>query len=480
MNIYWKLYLDRLAILVACVMVVACTRQLTDITPRQESQFTQIIDVGGNRNVDILFVIDNSYSMAAEQRALVSQFDSFLAQLETLSGGLPNVHIGVVTTDVGVGGISLPWANCAGGNGEDGLLQAGSNCFESQDARYIKNIANVNGTRTTNYPENKTLKETFSCIARVGIGGCGYESPLEAIRRALDGRHQANLGFLRDDALLVIIVVADEDDCSVKNSTIVQDDGNTGLDSPLGPVSFRCFEFGVLCDEPARTAGIKTNCKSHPNSPYVYDAQEYIDFVLDLKADPSQILVAGIIGKNMDGPLDSVEVTFDETQNLLGHKGGCTSALGDVSVALRTGHFVTGFPQHISESICSADFTPILNRIGETLRRVIADPCQETMMFFDVDPDTEGLQVDCTVSDVNESARDQSIVHPQCASGTDLETVTEPCWRLCQQDASLGDALYCDAAKFSCDQSGQISIQVFPSNREIRSGVNVVAKCAAQ
>ncbi len=477
MNIYWKLYLDRLAILVACVMVVACTRQLTDITPRQESQFPQIIDVGGNRNVDILFVIDNSVSMVDEQSALVSQFDSFIAQLETLSGGLPNVHIGVVTTDVGLGGISVSWLSCGERDGEDGLLQAGRNCFESGDARYIQNIANVNGTRTINYPENKTLKETFSCIARVGIEGCAYEAPLEAIRRALDGRHQANLGFVREDALLVIIVVADEDDCSVKNATIaLNEDGNTGLYSPLGPLTeFRCFEFGVLCDEPARTVGIKTNCKSHPNSPYVYDVQEYIDFVFDLKADPSQILVAGIIGKNMDGPLDSVEVTNGPSL-----QPGCRSALGIAPAALRIEHFITGFPQHISESICSVDFTPILNRIGETLRRVIVDPCQEITMFVDADPTTEGLQVDCTVSDVNESARDENIVHPQCASGTDLETVTEPCWRLCQQDASLGDALYCDAAKFLCDKSGQVSIQVFPSNREIRSGVNVVAKCAAQ
>ena len=334
----------------------------------------------------------------------------------------------------------------------------------------------MNGTRTINYPENKTLKETFSCIARVGTSGCHYEAPLESIRRALDGRHQANLGFLRDDALLVIIVVADEDDCSVKNSTIVQNDGNTGLYSPLGPLSdFRCFEFGVLCDEPARTVGIKTNCKSHPNSPYVYDVQEYIDFVFNLKADPSQILVAGIIGKNMDGPLDSVEVTNGPSL-----QSGCQTALGGASAALRIEHFITGFPQHISESICSVDFTPILNRIGETLRRVIVDPCQEITMFVDADPTTEGLQVDCTVSDVNESARDENIVHPQCASGTDLETVTEPCWRLCQQDASLGDALYCDAAKFLCDQSGQVSIQVFPSARELGSGVNVIAKCAAQ
>ncbi len=490
MNLGWKRHYHGLAILGVCVMVVACTRHLVEITPKQDSQLYQIIDFGGNRDVDILFVIDNSGSMEVEQKALVDEFDSFITQLEALEGGLPNVHIGVITTDIGLGGSNPACSD----NGHNGILQNGTQsagCSGPQGDRYIQNIANEDGTRTTNYPENQTLKETFSCIARVGVHGCGFEQPLESMRRALDGSRQQNLGFLREDALLAIIFVTDEDDCSVEDTTMFEGDYRSALDSPLGAWnSFRCFDFGVLCNEPTRTAGIKTNCKPHPNSPYMYAVQEYIDFVFDLKADASKILIAGIVGKNRLGSQDSAEVLFvpgnfaNASIDHLELKKGCGYDAFDNHAgaipAIRLEHFVNAFPQQVSDSICSADFTTVLNDIGEKLRIAIGEPCQSMSLFVDADPITEGLQVDCTVSDINESARDQTIIHPQCASGIDLETVTEPCWRLCQHGVSSDDALYCETDHFSCTARDKVAIQVFPSEREIRTDDFVVVKCAIQ
>ena len=469
-------------------MIIACTRQLSEVTPNQNSQLRRIIDVGGNRDVDILFVIDNSGSMGAEQQALVDKFGSFITQLEALEGGLPNVQIGVISTDVGVGGVSI--VGCEG-NGDDGVLQAGvqaAGCSGPQGARYIQNFATENATRQINYPANQTLKETFSCIARVGVHGCGFEQPLESMRRALDGSRQQNLGFLREDALLAIIFVTDEDDCSVKNARMFEGTPLTSIDEPLGPLaSFRCFDFGVTCDEPTRTAGVKTNCKPRSNSPYMHEVQEYIDFVFGLKNDPSKILVAGIVGKNEgDEPLDSAEVLFissstADRNNFLELKKGCGYDVSDNNAgavpAIRLEYFVNAFPQNVSDSICSADFSTILEDIGERLRIAIGDQCQDKSLFVDIEPNIEGLQVDCTVSDISVN---ETILHPECASGTNLETVTEPCWRLCQYDASPSDVLYCDTDEFSCQKSDKVAIQVFPSDREIRTGANVVVKCAVQ
>ena len=54
-----------------------------------------------NRDLDILFVIDNSGSMAEQQASLAANFPRMIDVLEQLDGGLPNLHIGVTTSDMG-------------------------------------------------------------------------------------------------------------------------------------------------------------------------------------------------------------------------------------------------------------------------------------------------------------------------------------------------------------------------------------------
>jgi len=93
----------------------------------------------------------------------------------------------------------------------------------------------------------------FTCIAAVGSSGCGFEQELAAITRALgaDGKPAPaeNAGFLRDDAALFIMVLADEDDCSASPSSNLFASDSTTLASPLGPLGgYRCAEFGHLCN----------------------------------------------------------------------------------------------------------------------------------------------------------------------------------------------------------------------------------------
>jgi hypothetical protein len=112
----------------------------------------------------------------------------------------------------------------------------------------------------------KPVSEAFACSAQVGTGGCGFESPLEAARWALDPARKANPGFLRPDSLLALIFVTDEDDCSAKNPKLF-DPNQGGLNDPLGPLtSFRCFELGVDCQCGGgacsrTTVGVRHNCK---------------------------------------------------------------------------------------------------------------------------------------------------------------------------------------------------------------------------
>ena len=62
------------------------------------------IPIKVNRDIDILFVIDDSPSMSDKQTNLKNNFPGFINVLNTIEGGLPNVHLGVVTSDLGTKG----------------------------------------------------------------------------------------------------------------------------------------------------------------------------------------------------------------------------------------------------------------------------------------------------------------------------------------------------------------------------------------
>src|SRR5882672_2595745 len=110
------------SVLVATVLSAGCpNREVAAVDPNQQKEEKKLIPVGSNRNIDILFVVDNSGSMAQEQAALATNFPLFMAVLNAIQGGLPNVHIGVVSSNVGVGGYNIP--GCTG-MGDDGKLQA--------------------------------------------------------------------------------------------------------------------------------------------------------------------------------------------------------------------------------------------------------------------------------------------------------------------------------------------------------------------
>ncbi len=53
--------------------------------------------------LDILFVVDNSGSTLDKQHALEASFPTLVAELTAPDGGLPDLHIGFVTTTVALG-----------------------------------------------------------------------------------------------------------------------------------------------------------------------------------------------------------------------------------------------------------------------------------------------------------------------------------------------------------------------------------------
>ncbi len=360
-------------------------------------------------DVDLLFVIDDSGSMAEEQASLAEWAQDALFGVLEIDEGTPlNLHVAVVSTDMGAGPFDI--SSCEG-TGDQGVFQdEGDGVCATPSDPYIIDIDDGAGGRVTNY--TGTLAESFGCIAGLGVQGCGFEQPLEAMKRALDGSNAANTGFLREDALLAVVLVSDEDDCSVSDTNLF-DPSQSELSDPLGPLtSFRCFEFGVVCDDDdPRTPGAKQNCHSREDSAYLTPVSEYADFLKSLKADPTMVVAAAITGTA--GP---VEVTTSDDGNPT-LAPSCSSMLGQAYPAVRLQEFVESFPdRHKFSTICDSDLADPLARSAERITSTaLRRPCLSGELR-DVDPTTDGLQVDCRMT---VQSADGQIAIPSCAEQPD-------------------------------------------------------------
>ncbi len=72
----------------------------------------QTFPVLGGQQVDILFMVDNSPSMAPLQAKLNAGFPTFIDTLNAQAGGPPDMHIAVISSDTGPGKFDLPNFGC--------------------------------------------------------------------------------------------------------------------------------------------------------------------------------------------------------------------------------------------------------------------------------------------------------------------------------------------------------------------------------
>ena len=421
-----------------CALAVGCpSREVAKIDPGQQKQERKDIPVTVNRDIDILFVIDNSQSMNEEQTSITNNFQRFINVLENIEGGLPNVHIGIVSSNAGVGGYNVPGCLSAG---DDGRLQnAPRGSCSPPSGYFISDIDGGGGMRTQNY--TGTLAQTFSCIAKIGINGCGLEQHLESMKRALDGHNTQNAGFLRENAFLAIIFIADEDDCSAKDSTVF-DPSQTSVSDPLGPLtSFRCTEFGIKCNGsnlsrmPAQydPPGGGVECQPRTDS-YMEDPVAYASFIKSLKGDPGLIITAGIIG-NLDPT--AVGLDGDGQPELL---PSCQTSAGKAVPGVRIKSFLDQFPnRNTFTSICNEDLSDALEDIAELLKRIIGTPCLEGSIpqvaggGYDIDANAPGIQIDCAVAYVQNPDTDFEIQTalarcPMQDDATLSPSAVAPCW----------------------------------------------------
>ena len=317
--------------------------------------------------LDVLFVIDDSGSMQDEQVALASAFPALLERLE--AAGRPSLHLGVVTPDLGTAPFNL--SNC---DDDRGILQGtplSTTCTGPTPEPYLRDEPDGAGGRVTNY--TGTLAESLSCIAQRGIQGCGFEQHLGAIERAISTATTENAGFVRDDAKLAVVILADEDDCSVSDPAMF-DTGQNGDDTELGYLSsFRCTEFGVTCAEGAiaRGPGVYTACESRDDSPYLPHPREYAAALIDRKG-PGSVFAAAIVA-----PGDGFEVEASPNENIPGWQVAdvCGAPSSNAIPAIRFQDFLDELPGRAARySICGTDYTDEMAELGERLASISGGP----------------------------------------------------------------------------------------------------------
>jgi len=205
--------------------------------------------------VDVLFVVDNSISMADKQALFVKAVPEMLERLVTpdcidLFDGTrspsqnlacepgsvlemepaSDLHIGVISTSLGDFGSGVA---CTSGHRIDKARLIPEVRVDVPDPDGLGFLSWSGGDADEVAALNATFTEQ---IAAVGETGCGFEAPLEAWYRflvdpspPLDLELQSNVAvstavdtaileqrsaFLRPDSLVAIVMLTDEDDCS--------------------------------------------------------------------------------------------------------------------------------------------------------------------------------------------------------------------------------------------------------------------------
>ena len=185
-------------------------------TSARSDRFEQV----SGRDVDVLFVVDNSGSMSDEQSNVARNFSSFIAAARTWGS---NFQIGVVTTQT-----SGDVPNPSGGNRNPGELLGNPRMILPTTPSFetvFSNSVRVGAQNSTESSSERGLEAAYlaltdplitdletACSSDTDCGGAPYLCVDGAT--PVRGCGGFNRTFLRDSASLEIVFVSDEEDSS--------------------------------------------------------------------------------------------------------------------------------------------------------------------------------------------------------------------------------------------------------------------------
>jgi len=351
--------------------------------------------------LDLLFMIDNSNSMLDNQRILASQFGVLIDQLVSPpidpNTGVPrypaarDIRVGVISSDLGTPGSVTP--SCQNSDqGDDGLLNPIRNGLAMRTHQpWTSAPVGLRPARCTNDPTQyppflifeaattnvADFREDFVCNAFLSTAGCGLEQQLESMYRALvvhnarviAGNTDPNAGFVRDEAVLALVAVTDEEDGSTRDCRYAERGvpcrdalavfDVTSPDWPTFDLNLRFYLY---------TPGTSQD-PTWPIDRYIDPTRPSRGFLSLKPGHPERVIFAAIAGVPIELPMRGDRVDWD---TLLGRQpdgsDGYTAMSPEGPISMR---------QRNMDPECSTRVVPACRREGTTARG-----CNNTEQYF--------------------------------------------------------------------------------------------------
>lgn len=166
-----------------------------------------------NGKIDILWVVDNSGSMATSQQAVADNFRRFIDKFQ--ENGF-DFQIAVTTTDA-----------------YKDVFNAGLTQSIYKNGSYVDDNGDTVQAPKILRPDTPDLDKAFIANILRGTNGSGDERVFQSMLVALSNQSNIDLGFPRKEAFLSVILVSDEDDFSWDGSGSIDNQyDHAGLHTP--------------------------------------------------------------------------------------------------------------------------------------------------------------------------------------------------------------------------------------------------------
>ena len=426
--------------------------------------------------VDILFVLDDESSSSEIKGKLYAQLPLFVNVLQSLPTPL-DLHVAVTSADMGLPSDVMAALNSTAQGDNGAFLSAPTQPCTSTTLMNGATFLADDGNGTANFTD--PMAKVLQCISMIGDHGPGMIQPLAAAARALGADNvvngtptppATNVGFLRPDAYLAIIFLAERDDCSVPAGTELfsLNGGEQNLANPLGPIApYRCNRYGHLCKDPASSnpqalimpplappadaQGTASNptldltdCQDNDQGTgMLIPVSTLVSQIKALKPDPEhQIIVSSI-----SGPPTPYAVAWFPTTGGQNTQPGelwplveyTCGAAGETYVnpeatmhptdgsaaepGVRLAAFVNGFSNSVLASVCDTSYASVAQAIATKVGQL---PSMGSCLTGTIQSTVAGLPNCTAVAQVPTATGTKGVPYPSCETNGNAA----PCWML--------------------------------------------------
>ena len=378
--------------------------------------------------VDLLVVVDNSASMEKEQQILSTGFftliNSLAKPLESSDWAYPpveNLRVAIVSSDMGLQygearensedpGVDT----CEDLKGDDGRFLSvplsattpiisgtigcdpdNSQCPTGYECRegacYSQSgedllLCNFNDSGPFVEHEKSSLNSNFTerlaCLALQGTKGCGIEQQLEASVRALEINEQK--GFMKDSHLLAVLVVSDEEDCSIK------DPGLFELDDWTKNVNTACNLNEDKLFDPTRYKKALVKAKGKGESAVIFAAIVGVPIADNCQGTGDAVSESGCLDLEAM-QLEPFTYKEGEPDEFVHFREACSryDKDGNELTLARPGRRFVKVAEDFGKngyvySICNKDWSPAMQTIAEIIARQIEPTCYPKQLEWEL------------------------------------------------------------------------------------------------